>query len=147
MTKFTWKALQNLLEQHKLSPDDAMQIILDNLFGKDWKHGSGGKKLGRMWRDPMIVSTFTHVLAEEDKLAKTITRKKVQQELFQSDVVTQFIIVADLKYKTYLNFKNDYSRWKRLPMFKPSWVKGTITIDKAWAKKAKKLAAKNKIIS
>ena len=140
MTKFTWKALQNLLEQHKLSPDDAMQIILDNLFGKDWKHGSGGKKLGRMWRDPMIVSTFTHVLAEEDKLAKTITRKKVQQELFQSDVVTQFIIVADLKYKTYLNFKNDYSRWKRLPMFNPSWKKGTITLDKL----RKRLAAKNK---
>jgi len=100
MTKFTWKALQNLLEHHKLTPDDAMQIILDNLFGKDWKHGSGGK-LGRMWRDPMIVSTFTHVLAEEDKIAKTTTRKKAQQELFQSDRVTQFIIVAGLKYKTY----------------------------------------------
>ena len=38
---------------------------------------------------------------EEDKIAKTTTRKKAQQELFQSDRVTQFIIVAGLKYKTY----------------------------------------------
>jgi len=143
MTKFTWKALQILLEkQYNLTPDDAMQIILENLFDKDWKHGSGGK-LGRMWRDPMVVSAFTHVLAEEDKIAKTITRKKVQQELFQSDRVTQFMIVAGLKYKTYTTFKNDYAKWKRLPMFRASWKKGTITLDKL----RKKIAAKNKILN
>jgi len=139
MTKFTWRDLQIFLEQYKLTPDDAMQIVLDNLFVKEWKHGAGGK-LGRMWRDPMVVSTFTHVLAEEDKIAKTTTRKKVQQELFKSDAFETFRVTAELKYKTYLNFKNDYSRWKRLPMFKPSWKKGTITIDRV----RKRLAAKNK---
>ena len=139
MTKFTWKDLQIFLKQYELTADDAMRVLLDNLFGKDWKHGSGGK-LGRMWRDPMIVSTFTHVLAEEDKIAKTTTRKKVQQELFQSDRVTQFMIVAGLKYPKYENFKNDYSKWKRLPMFRPSWKKGTITLDKL----RKKIADRNK---
>ena len=143
MTKFTWKDLQTFLEQYELTPDDAMQIVLDNLFGKDWKHGSGEKKLGRMWRDDFICSKFAGVLAEEDRLAKTITRKKVQQELFHSDAVTQFMLAAGIKYKTYLNFKNDYSRWKRLPMFRPSWKKGTITLDKL----RKKIAAKNKILS
>ena len=35
MTKFTWKALEKLLEgQYKLTPDDAMQIVLDNLLVK-----------------------------------------------------------------------------------------------------------------
>ena len=141
MTKLTWKALQNLLEgQYNLTPDDAMQIVLENLFGLDWKHGAGGK-LGRMWRDPMIVSTFTHVLAEEDKIAKTTTRKKVQQELFKSKAVGNFIVTAGLKYSKYENFKNDYAKWKRLPMFKPSWIKGTITIDKYRIKKEKLKAA------
>jgi|GEM_PF-6323993 len=142
MTKFTWKAVQIFLEQHNLTPDDAMQVILDNLFDKRWKHGSG-KKLGRMWTDPMIVSTFTHVLAEEDKIAKTTNRKKVQQELFKSKACGTFIVTAGLKYSSYSNFKNDYSKWKRLPMFKPSWIKGTITLDKL----RKKVAAKNKILS
>ena len=139
MKKFTWKDLQILLEQYNLTPDDAVQVVLDNLFGKDWKHGSGGK-LGRMWRDPMVVSTFTHLLAEEDKIAKTTTRKKVQQELFKSKAFNNFRITAELKYRTYLNFKNDYSRWKRLPMFKASWKKGTITNDKL----RKKIADRNK---
>ena len=80
---------------------------------------------------------------EEDKIAKTTTRKKAQQELFQSDRVTQFIIVAGLKYKTYTTFKNDYAKWKRLPMFRASWKKGTITLDKL----RKKIAAKNKILN
>ena len=143
MTKFTWKDLQLLLEgQYNLTPDDAMQIVLENLFCKDWKHGSGGK-LGRMWRDPMIVSTFTQVLAEEDKISKTVTRKKVYAELFKSKVFETFRVTAELKYKAYKNFKNDYSRWKRLPMFKASWKKGTITLDKL----RKKIAAKNKILS
>jgi len=148
MTKFTWKDLQILLEkQYKLTPDDAMQIILENLFSKDWKHGSGGK-LGRMWSDPMIVSTFTQVLAEEDKISKTITRKKVYQELFKSDVFDAFKITAGLKYSKYSTFKNDYGKWKQLPMFKASWKKGTITVDKARMKDlAKKLATKNKILN
>jgi len=139
MTKFTWKDLQILLEQYNLTPDDAMQVVLDNLFGKDWKHGSGGK-LGRMWRDPMIVSTFTHVLAEEDKIAKTITRKKVYAELFKSKAFETFRITAELKYSSYGRIKNDYGKWKKLPMFKASWKKGTITLDKL----RKKVAAKNK---
>ena len=140
MTKFTWKDLQTLLEkQYNLTPDDAMQIIEENLFDKDWKHGPNGK-LGRMWKDPMIISTFTHVLAEEDKIAKTKTRKKVQQELFKSEAVGNFRITAGLKYRTYTTFKNDYAKWKKLPIFKASWKKGTITLDKL----RKKLAAKNK---
>jgi len=141
MTKFTWKSLRVLLEkQYKLTPDDAMQIILENLFGKDWKHGSDGK-LGRMWSDPLIVSTFTHVLAEEDKIAKTITRKKVYAELFKSDAFERFRVTAQLKiYKSHSLCKNDYSKWKRLPMFKASWKMGTITNDKL----RKKIAAMSK---
>ena len=144
MKKLTWPDLKKLLKgQYNLTPDDAMQIILDNLFGKDWKHGSGGK-LGRMWKDPMIVSTFTRVLAEEDKIAKTVTRKKVYAELFKSRAFETFRQTAELKiYKSHSLCKNDYSKWKRLPMFKPSWVKGTITIDK-YRIKREKLAAKNK---
>jgi len=145
MKKFTWKSLRVLLEkQYKLTPDDAMQIILENLFGLDWKHGKGGK-LGRMWKDPMIVSTFTQVLAEEDKIAKTTNRKKVQQELFKSDAFETFRVTAELKYPKYGNFKNDYTKWKRLPMFKPSWIKGTITVDKYRIKK-EKLKAAEKIL-
>ena len=139
MTKFTWKDLQILLEQYNLTPDDAMQVVLDNLFGKDWKHGAGGK-LGRMWQDPMIVSTFTHVLAEEDKIAKTTTRKKVYAELFKSKAFETFRITAELKFNSHSRTKNDYSKWKRLPMFEASWKKGTITLDKL----RKKIAAKNK---
>ena len=143
MTKFTWQSLRVLLEkQYKLTADDAMQIILENLFGKEWKHGPNGK-LGRMWKDPMIVATFTHVLAEEDKIAKTITRKKVQQELFKSEAVGNFRITAGLKYRSYTTFKNDYAKWKKLPIFKASWKKGIITLDKL----RKKLAAKNKILN
>ena len=140
MTKFTWKALEKLLEgQYNLTPDDAMQIVLENLFSKDWKHGAGGK-LGRMWRDPMVVSTFTHVLAEEDKIAKTITRKKVYAELFKSKAFGNFTRTAELKYSSYSRIKNDYSKWKRLPMFKASWKMGTITNDKL----RKKIAAMDK---
>ena len=102
MKKLTWPDLKKLLKgQYNLTPDDAMQIILDNLFGKDWKHGSGGK-LGRMWKDPMIVSTFTRVLAEEDKIAKTVTRKKVYAELFKSKAFETFRQTAELKiYKSH----------------------------------------------
>ena len=60
-----------------------------------------------MWRDPMVVSTFTHVLAEEDKLAKTITRKKVYAELFKSKAFETFRITAELKYSSYSRIKND----------------------------------------
>ena len=148
MTKFTWKALENLLEkQYNLTPDDAMQIILENLFSKDWKHGLNGK-LGRMWRDEFTCRTFAAVLEEEDKIAKTITRKKVQQELFKSKACGTFRKTAGLTYKTYTTFKNDYAKWKRLPIFTASWKKGTITVDKARIKDlAKKLAAKNKILN
>ena len=143
MKKFTWKSLRVLLEkQYNLTADDAMQIILENLFDKDWKHGKNGK-LGRMWKDPMIVSSFTHLLAEEDKISKKVTRKKVQQELFKSDVFNIFKITAGLQYKTYATFKNDYAKWKRLSIFKPTWKKGTITLDKL----EKKIAAKNKILN
>jgi len=139
MTKFTWRDLQILLEQYNLTPTDATEIVLENLFDKNWKHGSGGK-LGRMWSDPLVVSTFTRVLAEEDKIAKTITRKKVYAELFKSDAFETFRVTAELKYSSYSRKKNDYGKWKRLPMFKASWKMGTITNDKL----RKKLAAKNK---
>ena len=147
MKKLTWPDLKKLLKgQYNLTPDDAMQIILDNLFGKDWKHGSGGK-LGRMWRDPMIVSTFTHVLAEEDKIAKTVTRNKVYAELFKSKAFRAFIRVAGLKiYKSHSRCTNDYSYWKGLPMFKPSWQRGTITVDKYRIKHEKKLKEAAKML-
>ena len=84
------------------------------------------------------------MLAEEDKIAKTVTRKKVYAELFKSRAFETFRQTAELKiYKSHSLCKNDYSKWKRLPMFKPSWVKGTITIDK-YRIKREKLAAKNK---
>ena len=143
--KKTWKLLPKIFgDQFKITEAEAIKILQEHLFSKNWKHGKSGT-LGRMWKDPMIVAAFTHVLEEEDKISKTVTRKKVQQELFYSGKKTKlFILVAGLKYhqnKTgYLNFKNDYSRWKRLPMFSPSWKKGTITIDKV----RKKLAARNK---
>ncbi|HAT66917.1 MAG TPA: hypothetical protein DCS66_20385 [Flavobacteriaceae bacterium] len=138
--KKTWKLLPKIFgDQFRITEGEAIQILQEQLFSKNWKHGKAGK-LGRMWTDPVIINEFNSLLKAEDKIAKTITRKKVQQELFKSAACLRFCQVAGLKYRGYLNFKNDYAKWKRLPMFSPSWKKGTITIDKV----RKKLAAKNK---
>ena len=148
--KKTWKLLPKIFrDQFKLTEAEAIQILQENLFDKSkygWKYGSSGK-LGGMWQDPIVVSAFTHVLAEEDKIAKTVTRKKVYAELFKSKAFGAFIRAAGLKiYKSHSRCTNDYSYWKALPIFKPSWQRGTITVDKYRIKHEKKLKEAAKIL-
>jgi len=148
--KKRWKFIQKIFEdQFKLTEAEAIQILQENLFDKSkygWKYGSSGK-LGGMWQDPIVVSAFTHVLAEEDKIAETVTRKKVYAELFKSKAFRAFIRVAGLKiYKSHSRCTNDYSYWKGLPMFNPSWQRGTITVDKYRIKHEKKLKEAAKML-
>ena len=104
--KKTWKLLPKIFgDQFRITEGEAIQILQEQLFSKNWKHGKAGK-LGRMWTDPVIINEFNSLLKAEDKIAKTITRKKVQQELFKSAACLRFCQVAGLKYRGYLNFKN-----------------------------------------
>ena len=103
--KKTWKLLPKIFgDQFRITEGEAIQILQEQLFSKNWKHGKAGK-LGRMWTDPVIINEFNSLLKAEDKIAKTITRKKVQQELFKSAACLRFCQVAGLKYRGYLNFK------------------------------------------
>ena len=146
MKKFTWEQLGLIFEgQYKISAAEAAEILTKEIYSHHWKHGAAGK-IGRMWRDPLIVSTFTHVLEEEDILAKKIGRKKCQKELFYNGKkFSQFLLVAGLVYKKdnagYKTFKNDYAKWKKISSFINTWKRGDIGLAKARAKVAKKKAA------
>ena len=141
MKKFTWEQLGLIFEgQYKISAAEAAEILTKEIYSHHWKHGAAGK-IGRMWRDPLIVSTFTHVLEEEDILAKKVGRKKCQKELFYSGKkFSQFLLVAGLV------FKNDYAKWKKIPNFINTWKRGDIGLAKARAKVAKKKAAFDELV-
>ena len=143
--KKTWKLLPKIFgDQFKITEREAIKILQENIYSKHWKHGPAGAA-GIMWRDKYIQELFKLVLLDEDILVKKVGRKKVQQELFyHSHILKDFIVKDGLNYKRnkfgYLNFKNDYAKWKRLKFFKPSWKKGKLTN----AKLLKRLKASNK---
>jgi len=145
--KKTWKLLPKIFgDQFNITETEAIQILQETIYKIHWKHLPAGAA-GIMWRDKYIRELFKLVLLEEDILVKKVGRKKVQKELFyRSHIFKEFVVVAGLKYKEnnygYLNFKNDYSRWKRLKFFKPSWKRGKITNEKI----LKRIRASNKKI-
>ena len=147
--KIKWKLLPQIFGgQFKLTEAEAIKILQENIYrpSYNWKHGAA-KTAGVMWRDKYIQELFKLVLIDEDILVKKVGRKKVQKELFyHSKVFHLFVIMAGLNYKRsnsgYLNFKNDYAKWKRLKLFKPSWKKGKITHKKI----LKRIKASNKKI-
>ena len=147
MKKTVWKLLPKIFgDQFKITEAEAIQILQESIYSKHWKHGPAGAA-GVMWRDKYILELFKFVLLDEDVLVRKVGRAKVQKELFyHSKPFEEFIIAAGLKYKRnkfgYLNFKNDYSKWKRLKFFKPTWKKGKITEKKL----LKRLKARNKKI-
>ena len=135
MSKITWQQLGLIFEgQFGVTAEEATEIISKEIFSNNWKHGANGK-VGRMWQDEVVVANFTHVLEEEDKLAKKVGRKKVARELFfTSDKLAMFVLIARLRYKRtnagFKTFKNDYAKWKRLKVFKNVWKAGSRTLNK-----------------
>ena len=152
MTKLTWQQLGLIFgDQFKLTASEAATILTKEVFSHNWKHGKD-KQLGMMWRDSIIVSAFTHVLEEEDILAKKVGRKNVLRKLYNDgDKWNQFKIIAGLKYKKgkfgFKTFKNDYGRWKKLKFFKNVWKKGKITKIKFHKRQLRKIKAADKILS
>ena len=150
MSKITWQQLGLIFEgQFGVTAEEASKIISKEIFSHNWKHGVDGK-VGRMWHDEVVVANFTHVLEEEDKLAKKVGRKGATKELFfNSDKLKVFILIARLKYKKtdagFKTFKNDYAKWKRLKVFKNVWKRGIIILDKLRKKTASKIRDYEKI--
>ena len=60
-------SLTILYQLSKLTAAEAVTFLTRELFSHNWKHGKD-KQLGMMWRDSIIVSAFTHVLEEEDRI-------------------------------------------------------------------------------
>ena len=135
MNKITWQQLSLILEgQFGVTAEETLRIVSKEIFSHKWKHGIKGK-IGRMWHDEVVVANFTHVLEEEDRLAKKVGRKNAVKELFfYSDKLVLFALIAGLKYKRtnagFKTFKNDYSKWKRLRFFKNVWKAGSKTLNK-----------------
>ena len=151
MTKLTWQQLGLIFgDQFKLTASEAATILTKEVFSHNWKHGKD-KKLGMMWRDSLIVAAFTHVLEEEDILAKKVGRKNVLRKLYNDgDKWDQFKIIAGLKYKKdklgYKTFTNDYGRWKKLNFFKNVWKKGKRTSKKVGKQMKARVYAADKIL-
>ena len=152
MTKLTWQQLGLIFgDQFKLTASEAATILTKEVFSHNWKHGKD-KQLGMMWRDSIIVSAFTHVLEEEDILAKKVGRKNVLRKLYNDgDKWDQFKIIAGLKYKKdklgYKTFTNDYGRWKKLKFFKNVWKKGKRTENKLHKRILRKINAADEVLS
>ena len=151
MSKITWQQLGLIFEgQFGVTAEEASKIISKEIFSHNWKHGVDGK-VGRMWHDEVVVANFTHVLEEEDKLAKKVGRKKATKELFfNSNKLNLFLIIASLKYKKtdagFKTFKNDYAKWKRLSVFKNVWKRGSITLNKLRKRTASTVRKYEKIL-
>jgi hypothetical protein len=144
MAKLTWQQLGRIYEgAYGVTVEEAAKIISKEIFGRNWKHGSGGE-CGRMWGDEVVVANFTQVLEEEDRLAKKFGRKKAVKELFKSKQLKIFIIIAKLQYSKsgYKTFKNDYGKWKKLKVFKNVWKKGKRTSKKLDPRLEMKLSAR-----
>ena len=94
MNKITWQHLGLIYEkQFGVTPEEASEIIAKEIFSHNWKHGFKGK-VGRMWHDEVVVANFTHVLEEEERLAKKVGRKRAVKELFfTSDKIKVFILI------------------------------------------------------
>lgn len=144
MNKITWQHLGLIYEkQFGVTPEEASEIIAKEIFSHNWKHGFKGK-VGRMWHDEVVVANFTHVLEEEERLAKKVGRKRAVKELFfTSDKIKVFMLIASLKYKFtkagFKTFKNDYAKWKRLKFFKSVWKRGSRVLNKLRKRTAAKI--------
>ena len=148
MAKLTWQQLGRIYEgAYGVTVEEAAKIISNEIFGRNWKHGSKKGTFGRMWGDEIVVAAFTHVLEEEDKLVKKFGRNKAVRKLFKSDIFERFLITAKLTtYTNYKTFKNDYGKWKKLKAFKNVWKKGKITSKKIEKRIKARVRAADKIL-
>lgn len=145
---FTWQQLGLIFEgQFGVTPKEAAKIISNEIFGRNWKHGIRNTA-GRMWDDEDVIANFTQVLEEEDRLAKKFGRKNAVKELFKTDKLKIFFIIANLKYSKsgYKTFKNDYARWKKLKSFKNVWKKGKRISKKTHARLLRKISKADKVL-
>ena len=130
---FTWQQLGLIFEgQFGVTPKEAAKIISNEIFGRNWKHGIRNTA-GRMWDD------------EEQHL---LGRKNAVKELFKTDKLKIFFIIANLKYSKsgYKTFKNDYARWKKLKSFKNVWKKGKRISKKTHARLLRKISKADKVL-
>jgi hypothetical protein len=150
MNKFTWALLRRIFEgQFKLTAGEAATILTKEIYKNKWKHNMDGK-IGMMWRDEVIVATFTHVIEEEELFAKEVGRKNALRKLYKDGVkwkiFKDFAGLIYSKNRGYKNFCNDYAKWKRLKFFKNVWIKGKITENKFLKKQLRNVSKANKVL-